>query len=86
MLKRVHHDIRVRFLSFCHPEPGPELISGSNDFGISVLGLENLGFKAPLYGRGNLPKYARIPPSSAGGMNGLPSPLGGEGLGEGEMI
>jgi hypothetical protein len=26
-----------------------------------------------------LSKYARIPPSSAGGMNGLPSPLGGEG-------
>jgi len=24
----------------------------------------------------NLSKYARIPPSSAGGMNGLPSPLG----------
>jgi len=23
-----------------------------------------------------LSKYARIPPSSAGGMNGLPSPLG----------
>ena len=28
----------------------------------------------------NLSKYSRIPPSSAGGMNGLPSPLGGEGL------
>ena len=26
-----------------------------------------------------LSKYSRIPPSSAGGMNGLPSPLGGEG-------
>ena len=26
-----------------------------------------------------LSKYARIPPSSAGAMNGLPSPLGGEG-------
>jgi hypothetical protein len=26
-----------------------------------------------------LSKYARIPPSFAGGMNGLPSPLGGEG-------
>ena len=35
---------------FCHPEPGPELNSGSNDFGISVLGLENLGFKAPPLG------------------------------------
>jgi uncharacterized protein (DUF1330 family) len=39
---------------FCHPEPGPELDSGSIDFGISVLGLENLGFKAPPCGRGNL--------------------------------
>jgi len=29
---------------------------------------------------GALSKYARIPPSFAGGMNGLPSPLGGEGL------
>jgi len=28
---------------------------------------------------GHLSKYARIPPSSAGGMNSLPSPLGGEG-------
>ena len=27
----------------------------------------------------DLSKYARIPPSSAGGMNGLPSPLGVEG-------
>jgi hypothetical protein len=34
----------------------------------------------------NLSKYARIPPSSAGGMNGFPSPLGGEGKGEGEMM
>jgi len=33
-----------------------------------------------------LSKYARIPPSSAGRMNGLPSPLGGEGKGEGEFI
>jgi hypothetical protein len=45
-----------------------------------------------------LSKCAGIPPSSAEGMNGLPSPLGGEGLprgviqntpqgkGEGEMI
>ena len=39
---------------FCHPEPGPELDSGSNDFGISILGLENLGFKAPSCGRGSL--------------------------------
>ena len=27
----------------------------------------------------DLSKYSRIPPNSAGGMNGLPSPLGGEG-------
>jgi len=27
----------------------------------------------------DLSKYARIPPSSAGRMNGLPSPMGGEG-------
>jgi hypothetical protein len=39
---------------FCHPEPGPELNSGSNDFGISVLGFKNLGFKAPPCGRGSL--------------------------------
>jgi len=38
MLKQVHHDMMVRFWSFCHPEPGPELASGSKDFGISVLG------------------------------------------------
>jgi hypothetical protein len=53
MLKQVQHDSSVRFLSFCHPEPGPELNSGSNDFGISVLGLE-FGFKAPPCGRGSL--------------------------------
>jgi hypothetical protein len=39
MLKQVQHDITVRFWSFCHPEPGPELDSGSIDFGISFLGL-----------------------------------------------
>jgi hypothetical protein len=39
---------------FCHPEPGPELNSGSNDFGISVLSLENLGFKTPPCGRSSL--------------------------------
>jgi hypothetical protein len=38
MLKQVQHDMTVRFWSFCHPEPGPELDSGSIDFGISVLG------------------------------------------------
>jgi hypothetical protein len=32
---------------FCHPEPGPEASSGSIDFGISVFGFKNLGFKAP---------------------------------------
>jgi len=40
MLKQVQHDVTVRFWSFCHPEPGPELDSGSIDFGISVLDLE----------------------------------------------
>jgi polyhydroxybutyrate depolymerase len=39
---------------FCHPEPGPEASSGSSDFGISVLGLKNLGFKAPCCRRGTL--------------------------------
>jgi hypothetical protein len=39
MLKQVQHDMTVRFCSFCHPEPGPELDSGSIDFSISVLGL-----------------------------------------------
>jgi hypothetical protein len=27
MLKQVQHDIAVRFWSFCHPEPYPELVS-----------------------------------------------------------
>jgi hypothetical protein len=53
MLKQVQHDRVVWFSSFCHPEPGPELDSGSNDFGISVLGLE-FGFKAPPCGQGSL--------------------------------
>jgi hypothetical protein len=39
MLKQVQHDMTVRFWSFCHPEPGPELNSGSIDFSISFLGL-----------------------------------------------
>jgi hypothetical protein len=39
MLKQVQHDMTVRFYSFCHPEPGPELDSGSIDFSISVSGL-----------------------------------------------
>ena len=65
MLKQVQHDNRGLAFFFCHPEPGPELNSGSNDFGISVLGLENLGFKAPPCGRGNLlsswiPAFARM--------------------------
>jgi len=30
MLKQVQHDMTVRFCSFCHPEPGPELDSGSS--------------------------------------------------------
>jgi len=48
------HDNRVRVSFFCHPEPGPEASSGSKDFGISVLGFKNLGFKAPPCGRGSL--------------------------------
>jgi hypothetical protein len=36
MLNQVQHDNRV-CVFFCHPEPGPEPDSGSNDFGISVL-------------------------------------------------
>jgi hypothetical protein len=39
MLKQVQHDMTVRFWFFCHPEPGPELNSGSIDFSISFLGL-----------------------------------------------
>ena len=34
MLKPVQHDQRV-----CHSEPGPELDSGSIDFGISALAM-----------------------------------------------
>ena len=45
MLKQVQHDNKGLVLVFCHPEPGPELNSGSNDFGISVLGLKNLALK-----------------------------------------
>ncbi len=39
MLKQAQHDMAVRFWSFCHPEPGPELDSGI-DFSISVFDLE----------------------------------------------
>jgi hypothetical protein len=35
------HDKMLWFWSCCHPEPGPELDSGSIEFGISVL---NFGF------------------------------------------
>ena len=34
----------LRFWSFCHPELGPELASGSKDFGISALRFLNLDF------------------------------------------
>jgi hypothetical protein len=44
----------VRFWSFCHPEPGPELDSGSIDFSISFFWLMILGLKAPPCGRGSL--------------------------------
>jgi hypothetical protein len=46
MLKQVQHDVTVRFWSFCHPEPGPELDSGSIDFGISLLAFRFLQFKS----------------------------------------
>ena len=39
------HEKMVWFQSSCHPEPVPELDSGSVDFGISLLGLENFGLK-----------------------------------------
>jgi hypothetical protein len=39
MLKQVQHDITVWFWSFCHPEPGPELNSGSTISGSRFLGL-----------------------------------------------
>ena len=68
MLKQVQHDMTVRFWSFCHPEPGPELDSGSIDFGISVLGLENLGFKAPPCGRGSLLTILKKPWAYIAGM------------------
>ena len=29
MLKQVQHDMTVQYWSFCHPEPSPELNSGS---------------------------------------------------------
>jgi hypothetical protein len=54
MLKQVQHDKMVWFRSCCHPEPGPELISGSSDFGISILDLENLGLKSQPYGQSTL--------------------------------
>ena len=54
MLKQVQHDMTVWFWSFCHPEPGPELDSGSIDFSISFFGFKNLGVKAPTCGRGSL--------------------------------
>jgi hypothetical protein len=53
MLKQVQHDMTVRVWSFCHPEPGPELDSGSIDFSISVFGFRIKGFKAPPCGRGS---------------------------------
>ena len=38
-LKRVQGDKGGLFFSFCHPEPGPELNSGSIDFEIYGFGL-----------------------------------------------
>jgi len=54
MLKPVQHDCKRRIPHCCHPEPGPELASGSIDFGISVLVLNHLGFGAASCGRGSL--------------------------------
>jgi len=60
-------------------------------YGVKILNVLERSFKKLDLGAGvvlnfnedilqsDLSKYARIPPSSAGGMNGLPSPLGGEG-------
>ena len=31
------HDTKGKSFVPCHPEPGPELVSGSNDFGICLL-------------------------------------------------
>jgi hypothetical protein len=53
MLKQVQHDVTIRFLSFCYPEPGPERASGSKDFGISILGLR-VGCQSPRRRRGSL--------------------------------
>jgi len=63
MLKRVQHDNIVLALVFVIPNQVLNLAlkqvqglsnSGSNDFGISIFGLENLVFKAPPYGQGSL--------------------------------
>jgi hypothetical protein len=40
MLKQVQHGMTVWLWFVCHPEPGPELDSGSIDFSTSVLDLE----------------------------------------------
>jgi hypothetical protein len=37
---------------------------------------ETILFEISNFAHWNLSKYSRIPPSSAGGMNGLPSPIG----------
>ncbi len=68
----------------CYPEPGPELDSGSNDFRVSemlnrvqhAMLMDFMTQKFQILLAGPLSKHARIPLSSAGGMNGLPSPLG----------
>jgi len=63
MLKRVQHDNWVWFpfsvipnqvLNHALKRVQGLRNSGSNDFGISILGLENLGFKTPSCGRGSL--------------------------------
>jgi hypothetical protein len=63
MLKRLQHDNMGLALVFVIPNQVLNLVlkqvqgltnSGSNDFGISVLALGNLGFYAPPCGRGSL--------------------------------
>ena len=70
MVQKHDNRVRVSFFCHPEPGPElcPEtsnvilnsfqdqglLTSGSKDFGISVLGFKNLGFKAPPCGRGSL--------------------------------
>jgi hypothetical protein len=53
MLKQVQHDRMVWASFFCHPEPGPEIVSGSSISGFLFL-VSNLGLKALPCARGSL--------------------------------